>query len=94
MPKLNLCSLLEAFAVAASPEYAREFASRSTSGAKAALTEAGENLFPDGNESRATNRKNSSGSEAGGANQGNREGARDRIPGSVAACLSDGPVRS
>jgi hypothetical protein len=63
MPNTALHALLEAFAIAASPEYAREYFSRSTSGAKTAFAEAGENRFPDGSESRArvfaTNRKNS-----------------------------------
>jgi hypothetical protein len=98
MPNTALRVLLEAFAMAASPEYAREYASRSTSGAKTALAEAGENRLPDGSESRArvfaTNRKNSSALDDGGANQGNHAGARDRIPSSAAAWLSDGEVGS
>jgi hypothetical protein len=85
MPKTVLRVLLEGFAIAANPESAREYASRSTSGAKTTLAEAGENRFHDGSESRprvfATNRKNSSGSDDGGS---------DRIPGSAAAWLSDG----
>jgi hypothetical protein len=98
MPNPALRMFLEAFAIAASPEYAREYASRSTPGAKTALAEAGENRFPDGSESCArvfaTNRKNSKASDDGGANQGNHAGARDRIPRSAAAWLPDGEVRS
>jgi hypothetical protein len=98
MPNTALRVLLEAFAIAASPEYAREYASRSTSGAKTAPAEAGENRLPDGSESRArgfvSNRKNSSGSGDRGANQGNHAGAQNRIPGLAAAWLYDGEVRS
>jgi hypothetical protein len=98
MPNTALRVLLEAFAIAASPEYARQYASRSTSGAKTALAEADENRFPDASESRArvfaTNRKNSGGSDDGGANQRNHAGAWDRMPGSATAWLSAGEARS
>jgi hypothetical protein len=48
MPNTALRMLLEAFAIAASPEYAREYDSRSTSGAKTAPAEVGAPWLSDG----------------------------------------------